>query len=295
MVANATFCLSTSSQTRTSPLAYFTTTENAPKMTDSQESSTRPIGWTIVLAVAILAIAAVLITWIATRSSGSNEVDQVTGNQLVDGPGSNIYTQLDNSPNGPNPNTASGGSTERERILDALRSRIQEDPSLRGAIEFYDVTLRTSEPWAFVATAPKRPGGHEIHGWCFDGDEIIHALLRQQNNRWEVVNWGGCATDVWYTGWPEQYGVPSSLIGLGSPSRVYPYTAYVNSPGDGFLSLRTEPSARRGALSLRMNHGNQVTVLSCRSEQAVIDDRYGRWCRVRYGGRVGWAFNGFLN
>ena len=275
MIMNGTSCLNTSSQTRTSLLVYFTTTENAPKMSDSQEPSPRPIGWAIVLAVAILAIAAVLITWIVMRSSGPSEAEQVTGSQIVEG--SNSFTPSGNSSSTPQPNTAHGGSSERERILDALRSKIQEDPGLRGPIEFYDVTLRTTGSWAFVATGPKRPGGNEIRGWCFDGDEIIHALLRQQSNRWEVVDWGGCATDVWYVGWPEQYGVPHSLIGVPDspsrppPQRSYPYTAFVNSPGDGFLSLRSQPSVRGGDRILRMNHGNQVTVLSCRSEQAVID------------------------
>jgi len=68
-------------------------------------------------------------------------------------------------------------------------------------------------------------------------------------------------------------------------------TARVNSPGDGFLALRTEPSAVTGARILQIPHGSNLSVLACLPKAA---GKKGRWCRVNYNGNVGWAFDGFL-
>ncbi len=68
-------------------------------------------------------------------------------------------------------------------------------------------------------------------------------------------------------------------------------TARVNSPGDGFLALRTEPSAETGDRILQIPHGSTVTVIACLPRAG---GKKGRWCRVDYSGNVGWAFDGFL-
>lgn len=68
-------------------------------------------------------------------------------------------------------------------------------------------------------------------------------------------------------------------------------TAKVNSPGDGFLALRTGPSSETGERILQIPHGASVTVLAC---QAAAKGKKGKWCRVNYNGNSGWAFDGFL-
>lgn len=68
-------------------------------------------------------------------------------------------------------------------------------------------------------------------------------------------------------------------------------TARVNSPNDGFLALRTAPSADVGERILQIPHGATVTVLAC---QNAAPGKKGRWCRVDYNGNSGWAFDGFL-
>jgi hypothetical protein len=68
-------------------------------------------------------------------------------------------------------------------------------------------------------------------------------------------------------------------------------TARVNSPNDGFLALRTEPSSETGERILQIPHGTNVTVIAC-LPKAV--GKKGRWCRVDYNGNIGWAFDGFL-
>ena len=68
-------------------------------------------------------------------------------------------------------------------------------------------------------------------------------------------------------------------------------TARVNSPGDGFLALRTEPSAETGDRILQIPHGATVTVNACLPK---APGKKGRWCRVDYNGNSGWAFDGFM-
>lgn len=71
-------------------------------------------------------------------------------------------------------------------------------------------------------------------------------------------------------------------------------TAWVNSPGDGFLALRSDPSSNAGYRILQIPHGAAVRVISCQSYLQNIGGRSGRWCRVSYGGSTGWAFDGWL-
>jgi Bacterial SH3 domain len=68
-------------------------------------------------------------------------------------------------------------------------------------------------------------------------------------------------------------------------------TAKVNSPGDGFLALRTGPSSETGERIMEIPHGATVTVLAC---QAAVKGRKGKWCKVNYNGNAGWAFDGFM-
>lgn len=68
-------------------------------------------------------------------------------------------------------------------------------------------------------------------------------------------------------------------------------TAKANSPGDGFLALRSAPSTETGERILQIPHGATLTVLGC---QPAAAGKKGRWCRVDYDGNVGWAFDGFM-
>ena len=71
-------------------------------------------------------------------------------------------------------------------------------------------------------------------------------------------------------------------------------TAWVNSPGDGFLALRSDPSLNVGYRILQIPHGASVRVLSCQGVSQNLGGRSGRWCRVSYAGNTGWAFDGWL-
>ena len=70
-------------------------------------------------------------------------------------------------------------------------------------------------------------------------------------------------------------------------------TATVNSPGDGFLAMRSGPSHQSGYQITKMPHSATVTVYSCQGT-TTIAGKTGRWCQVSYGGYSGWAFDAWL-
>ena len=72
----------------------------------------------------------------------------------------------------------------------------------------------------------------------------------------------------------------------GTPARV-------NSPGDGFLALRSEPNSQTGERILQIPHGATIIVGECIGAKRV-DNKSGRWCRTSYNGSSGWVFDGFL-
>ena len=70
-------------------------------------------------------------------------------------------------------------------------------------------------------------------------------------------------------------------------------TARVNSPGDGFLALRTFPSSEAGSRVLQIPHGATVTVGGCLNSSRS-GNKTGRWCRANYNGYSGWVFDAYL-
>lgn len=70
-------------------------------------------------------------------------------------------------------------------------------------------------------------------------------------------------------------------------------TARANSPGDGFLALRSEPDSETGYRVTKIPHGAELTVLGC-PKPSNVGKMAGRWCQVVYNGQSGWAFDGFM-
>jgi hypothetical protein len=66
-------------------------------------------------------------------------------------------------------------------------------------------------------------------------------------------------------------------------------TARVNTPGDGFLALRSEPTIRRGRRLLKIPHGTRLTLGGCTNRQTD-----GRWCSTTFEGQKGWVFERYL-
>lgn len=102
--------------------------------------------------------------------------------------------------------------------------------------------------------------------------------------------------------------VLTQLSGTGAPpgptvvqERVYVQDAAAavsgataNSPRDGFVALRSDPSVRTGYRVMQIPHGAYVEMYGCQPAEAVVDRRHGQWCEVGYNGTRGWAFDGFL-
>lgn len=72
-------------------------------------------------------------------------------------------------------------------------------------------------------------------------------------------------------------------------------TARVNSPGDGYLALRSEPDAEMGERLAQIPHGSVITLENCEKEMVKIGGRTGRWCMVTYRGQTGWVFDAWLD
>lgn len=70
-------------------------------------------------------------------------------------------------------------------------------------------------------------------------------------------------------------------------------SARVNSPGDGFLALRTFPSSETGSRILQIPHGATITVGGCLTGNKVRN-KTGQWCRASYNGYSGWVYDAYL-
>ena len=69
--------------------------------------------------------------------------------------------------------------------------------------------------------------------------------------------------------------------------------ATVNSPGDGFLALRSLPSSDIGERLVRVPHGASLTLGGC-LPRSRVGNKTGRWCRANYAGYSGWVFDAWL-
>lgn len=85
---------------------------------------------------------------------------------------------------------------------------------------------------------------------------------------------------------------PANVKPSSDPGRP---TASVKPTGDGFLSLRTEPSVKTGTQLVKIPSGSTVNLENCEKNYVTVDGRRGRWCMVTYGGQTGWVFDAFLN
>lgn len=78
-----------------------------------------------------------------------------------------------------------------------------------------------------------------------------------------------------------------------APDPGYTDVAWANSPGDGFLALRSAPSVRSGERLIKVPHGAQLSLGACLAP-TTVGRSYGSWCPARYAGIDGWAFNAFV-
>lgn len=65
--------------------------------------------------------------------------------------------------------------------------------------------------------------------------------------------------------------------------------ATVNTPGDGFLSLRSDPGTRSGVRLLKIPHGTALELGTC-----LPTPDGSHWCQTRYAGQTGWVLDKYL-
>lgn len=70
-------------------------------------------------------------------------------------------------------------------------------------------------------------------------------------------------------------------------------SATVNSPGDGFLALRSLPNSEAGARIVKIPHGATISIGGCGPVVRPVS-RSGRWCQASYNGYTGWVFDAYL-
>ena len=98
---------------------------------------------------------------------------------------------------------AAPAPAERKAVLDALRPAVEA--KLGPGVEFVVTVLRVENGWAFVIADPQRKGGKPIDGWRIFGEHFgnmdglrTEGILRKRDGRWQLVDHGIGATDVWY-------------------------------------------------------------------------------------------------
>lgn len=111
--------------------------------------------------------------------------------------------------------TPSQGSAQRRAILDALRPPVER--RLGGPVEFVVRQIRVRDGWALVIADPQRPGGGQIDGRRYFGDDwefmdglSVNGILRFSGGRWRLIDHAIGPTDVWYCGVD---GPPRALTG----------------------------------------------------------------------------------
>jgi len=83
--------------------------------------------------------------------------------------------------------------------------------------------------------------------------------------------------------------VPLPMPNQNSTTRA----ARVNSPGDGFLALRSLPNSESGERIAKIPHGTTISIGGCGPVVRPVS-RTGRWCQASYAGLGGWVFDAYL-
>jgi hypothetical protein len=176
----------------------------------------------------------------------------------------------------------SSGEARRQALVDAHGAEIA-DAILGGTVlqemTMEQVMLARGEPLRTEVIPP------DSALWTYAEGEVAFA-----NGRVSYVDLQRPVAADTAVGQPGSSSAPTPPdeppVTNGSAARE---TARVNTPGDGFLALRSEPSIRRGARLLKIPHGTLLTLDECITRE---DD--GRWCRTAFRGEVGWVSDRYL-
>lgn len=112
------------------------------------------------------------------------------------------------------------GQDLRKKLCDAFRPVVASEAKI-ATPSFVINSLNVMGNWAFLSCTPQNANGSKIdwsktaHTDIASGeiDEIAVALIaKDQAGQWQVISYGIGATDAWWFGWTDEYGIPKKLL-----------------------------------------------------------------------------------
>lgn len=145
-----------------------------------------------------------------------------------------------------------------------------------------DDTGRTSWSCGIEVYAPKMRASLVSGGWTEWGDPpplLVGVIASQDHDRWKAsVS-------------PERFAVVTCNDVSGKDVRREGKSGAVtvNTPGDGFLALRSQPSSKSGVRVLKIPHGSELHLGAC-----IAASGGDNWCEATYQGQSGWILDRYV-
>jgi len=110
--------------------------------------------------------------------------------------------------------------------VDALTPLISAE--IGAPVSLQATTVNVVDNWAYVEAAPKNADGSEIdwtrtnlasryENGAMDTNGAVHALLRNENGSWTVLERVIAPTDVAWLDWAARHGAPPSVVTTPPP------------------------------------------------------------------------------
>lgn len=201
--------------------------------------------------------------------------------------------------------------SSEESIMESMQKMMRE---MEGGSSLYWVTtqrLLTFDDLEGRSIDQLRMLRNEVfarHGWVFDdpglrahferlpwyqpgkdNDMAARSLSPVENENVRFLN----LIERGFEGMPIQEMYDVLMTHGGDFSLLHESTARVETPGDGFLSLRDAPGLKSMELA-RIPHGSMVLVLDFSDHWDQIYGQQGQWFLVEHRGEVGWAWGWLL-
>lgn len=109
------------------------------------------------------------------------------------------------------PTEVKKGSKLRKELFDKLRPKISK--MVAGKKLMFSGSLKTYRNWAFFSGRTVDEKGASMQLGELKNSDTVALWLRTRDG-WQLVDFSGGHSDVFYVVWPEQYGAPRSLLGF---------------------------------------------------------------------------------
>ena len=109
------------------------------------------------------------------------------------------------------PTEVKKGSQLRKSLFDQLRPKVSA--VVGGKKVMFEGSLKAYRNWAFFSGSTVDAKGASIPIGSSENDDTVGLWIRTIDG-WRLVDFSAGHSDVFYVVWPEQYGVPSLLLGF---------------------------------------------------------------------------------